>query len=262
MKKTKKNFSKYKKKNEPFFTVITVVKNDQDNIAKTINSISAQNFKNYEYIVIDGLSKDGTTKKILQNKRKINIILKEKDKGLYDAMNKGVKLSSGKVIVFVNSGDTLKNKALAIIHKKFSKKKIDFVFGTVKRHYTKKTILKSGYNRRRIFYNFDFATSHSTGFFIKKKSFLKIGKFNLKYKCSADYDFYYKAIVKFNMIGDQTTRKQIIGEVSSGGFSSKLSFYEHLFEEISIRLDNKQSIFVVSIIFINALIKHFIKKLY
>ena len=202
-------FFKLQKKNKPFFTIITVVKNDQDNITKTINSIESQKFRDYEYIIVDGFSEDKTTEKILKKKRKINIIVREKDKGLYDAMNKGVKLSSGEVIVFVNSGDILTKKALEIIHKKFKKNKVDFVFGTVKRHYTKKTILKHGFNPKRILYNFDFATAHSTGFFIKKKSLLKIGKFNLKYKCSADYDLYYKAIVKLNMVGDQTTKKQL-----------------------------------------------------
>ncbi len=255
-------FLKKQKKNKPFFTVITVVKNDEDNISKTMNSIAAQSFKGYEYIVIDGFSKDKTVEKVIKKKRKINTILKEKDKGLYDAMNKGLKLSNGEVIVFVNSGDILTKKALSIVHKKFKNRDIDFVFGTVKRHYTKKTILKYGYNPKRILYNFDFATSHSTGFFIKKKSFLKIGKFNLKYKCSADYDLYYKAIVKFKMKGDQTLKNQLIGEVSAGGFSSKFSFYEHLFEETSIRLDNKQNIFFVIIIFINSVIKNFLKKLY
>jgi len=64
------------------------------------------------------------------------------------------------------------------------------------------------------------------------------------------------------MVGDQTTKKQLIGEVSAGGFSSKLSFYQHLIEETSIRLDNNQNIFFVAIIFINSIIKNFLKKLY
>ena len=261
MKSRKNRFLKYQKKNRPFFTIITVVKNDETNISKTIKSIISQNFKNFEYIVIDGLSTDKTIEQVLKYKKKINLILNEKDEGLYDAMNKGLFLSRGEVIVYVNSGDKLTKNALKIIHKKFDKKKIDFIFGTVKRNYTKDTIIKHGFNLKRILYNFDFATSHSTGFFIKRKSFLKIGKFNLKYKCSADYDIYYKAIIKFKMRGDSTKKKQLIGEVSSGGFSSKFTFFQHLIEEMRIRIDNKQNFFLIFLIFINALIKNLAKRL-
>ena len=128
MKSRKNRFLKYQKKNRPFFTIITVVKNDEANISKTIKSIISQNFKNYEYIVIDGLSTDKTIKQVLKYKKKINLILKEKDKGLYDAMNKGLFLSRGEVIVYVNSGDKLTKNALKIIHKKFDKKKNRFYF--------------------------------------------------------------------------------------------------------------------------------------
>ena len=64
-----------------------------------------------------------------------------------------------------------------------TKKDISFVFGTVLRHYTKSTILKHGFNKKKLFYNFDFATSHSTGF--KRKIFKKLGFFNTLYKCSS-----------------------------------------------------------------------------
>ena len=63
-------FLKKQKKNKPFFTVITVVKNDEDNISKTMNSIAAQSFKGYEYIVIDGFSKDKTVAKVIKKKKK------------------------------------------------------------------------------------------------------------------------------------------------------------------------------------------------
>ena len=99
------------------------------------------------------------------------------------------------MIIFINSGDTFTKGALKIIYNVFKKnKKIDFVFGTVLRKYTKSKILKYSYNVNKLFYNFDFATSHSTGFFLKRKIYNQIGKFNTKYKCSADYDIYFKTI--------------------------------------------------------------------
>ena len=250
-----------KKLNKPFFSVITVVKNDESNVEKTIKSILSQKFKNFEYILIDGKSNDNTLQKIRKYQKKISKILSQKDKGVYFAMNKGIKLAKGEVLIFVNSGDLLTKNALNIIYNKFNKnKELDFVFGTVKRHYTTKTIVKSGYNPFRLKYNFDFATSHSSGFFIKLKSLKKIGNFNTKYRCSSDYDLYYRAIIKKKFIGSSTSKKQLIGIMKSGGLSSKITFIDHLKEETKIRFNNKQNIFFIFFIFFNAIFKNIFKR--
>ena len=247
---------------KPFFSIITVVKNSENNIEKTIKSVTRQSYKNYEYIIIDGKSSEQTLPKIKKFKKKINLLISERDKGIYYAMNKGISFARGDVIVFVNSGDLFSKNALKIIYNKFKKnKKIDFVFGTVVRHYTKKSILKSGFNIKRLIYNFDFATAHSTGFFLKKKIYNLAGDFNTKYKCSADYDIYYKVLLKYNLNGKSTSKKQLIGIVAAGGFSSSISFFEHLKEEMQIRLDNKQNFILITFLFLNALIKHFYKSI-
>jgi glycosyltransferase involved in cell wall biosynthesis len=249
-----------KKIKNPFFSVITVVKNDESNIQKTIKSIINQNYKNFEYIVIDGKSEDKTIKKINKYKNKISYILCEKDKGVYFAMNKGIRLAHGKVLLFVNSGDLLTKNALNIIYNLYVKNnEIDFIFGTVKRHYTTSTIIKTGYNKFRLNYNFDFATSHSTGFFIKLESLKKVGKFNTKYKCSADYDFYYRAIITSKLKGISTNKKTLIGIMKSGGYSSKFSFLQHILEETKIRYDNGQNFIFIFLIFLNAIIKNLFK---
>ena len=253
---------KIAKKKIPKFSIITVVKNDEKGIKKTIDSISKQSFKNFEYLVIDGKSTDNTIKILKQKRKNIHKFISEKDNGIYDAMNKGVSKCNGSIILFVNSGDYLTKKALFYVNEIFKENKsIDFVFGTVKRYYTANTILKYGYNRERLKYNFDFATAHSTGFFFKKKSFLKVGMFNIKYKCSADYDLYYRAIITHKMNGGYTKKNNLVGIVSKGGFSSKVSFLEHLLEETKIRINNKQNIVIVFLIFANALIKFFLKKI-
>ena len=247
---------------EPFFSIITVVKNDEVNIEKTIRSILDQNLKDFEYIIIDGNSNDKTLEIINKYKSKINLIISEEDSGIYYAMNKGAKLSSGEVIVFVNSGDDLKKGALYTIKKKFEEKEdVSFVFGTVIRNYTKDTVLKYGFDKKKLYFNFDFATAHSAGFFLKRKIFLKLGQFNTKYKCSADYDLYYKVLIKENLIGNSTNKDEIIGELSAGGFSSKVSFIKHLFEESKIRYDNKQNLLLIMLIFINALLKKLFTKI-
>ena len=245
----------------PFFSVSTVVKNDIKNITNTIKSIQSQNFKNFEYLIIDGKSSDGTFEKIKRYRKFVDLIKSEKDKGIYFAMNKGAKLARGKVIVFVNSGDTLTKNALKKVHQKFlENKKHDFVFGTVMRHYKTDSILKSGFSIRKLRYNFDFATAHSTGFFLNRKIFIKNGMFNTNFKISADYDLYLRLILNKKIFGGATKRNDLIGTVVSGGYSSKIPFSRHLLEETKIRLNNNQNSILVLIIFFNAIIKFIYKK--
>lgn len=250
------------KNKKPFFSVITVVKNDEKNINRTIISILRQNLKDFEYLIVDGGSSDNTFQIIKSHGKKINFVISENDQGIYFAMNKGAKIANGKIIVYVNSGDILKNNALKIVKSYFtSNQKIGFLFGSVKRYYTNTIIYKHGINLKRILYNFDFATTHSTGFFIKKKIFKKMGYFNTKYKISADYDLYYRLILKKKILGIATKKNELIGVMKSGGYSSKIKFIDHLIEEIKIRNDNGQNKILTTLIFINAIIKNFIKNL-
>ena len=241
-------------------SIITVVKNDAINIEKTIKSIIQQKNQYIEYLIIDGKSSDGTLQKINNFGNKIDKIISTKDKGIYDAMNIGIKNANGKYIGFCNSGDIIKINSLQTVVK-FLKKDIDVLFATVKRNYIGSTIIKSGYNLKRLNYNFDFATAHSTGFYIKKKFHNKIGLYDLSFKCSADYDFYLRIFKLKNLKIMSTDHNKIIGEVQSGGFSSTYSSFDHLIEETKIRMKNNQNIFLISLIFVNTLIKNFIKYL-
>ena len=101
---------------KPLFSVITVVKNDKFGITKTIKSILNQSYKNFEYLVIDGASKDGTLSILSKYKNKIDHIVSRPDKGIYFAMNRGIKIAKGEIIVFVNSGDLFTKNALKIIN--------------------------------------------------------------------------------------------------------------------------------------------------
>jgi glycosyltransferase involved in cell wall biosynthesis len=248
------------KKNKKLLTIITVVKNDVLNIEKTIKSIITQKNRNIEYIIIDGNSKDGTINKIKKYKKSIDKISAKNDKGIYDAMNKGIKLAKGKYLGFCNSGDIIRKNGIKLILKKLDKD-TDVLFATVKRHYLGKTIIKSGFNLKRLNYNFDFATSHSSGFFIKKDFHNQIGLYDLQFKCSADYDFYLRLFKLKNLRVSATNKNEITGEVKSGGFSSTLSPIQHLNEETRIRFKNNQNIFLIFFIYINALIKILIKKI-
>jgi glycosyltransferase involved in cell wall biosynthesis len=89
----------------PKVSIITVVFNNKANLSKTIDAVRKLNFRNIEYIIIDGGSTDGTKDVIEENKDFITICVSEKDNGIYDAMNKGLKLATGEYVWFMNAGD-------------------------------------------------------------------------------------------------------------------------------------------------------------
>lgn len=96
-----------KNKYNPKVSIITIVFNNRDNFIKTMNSVRKQGYPNIEYIVVDGGSKDGTPDVIRQSGDIITKWISEPDKGIYDAMNKGIKMSTGEYLWFLNGGDMI-----------------------------------------------------------------------------------------------------------------------------------------------------------
>ena len=99
-------------KNEPLFTIITVVLNQEKHLETAIQSLLKQKINNYEYILIDGGSTDNTLKIIRKYNNKISYWISQKDKGIYDAFNKGMLLAKGKYIGILNSDDKYTTRAL------------------------------------------------------------------------------------------------------------------------------------------------------
>ena len=238
-------------------SIITVTKNSEKFLEKNILSVNNQFYKNYEHIIIDGGSTDKTLNIIHKHRKKIKYFISEKDKGLYDAMNKGIKYCSGDIIGILNSDDIYYKNALKIVNKYFSKyQKLDFLFGSVYKYK-----LLHGYHPEKIKWTFGFYSTHSVGFFIRKNSHKKVGYYNIKYKYSADYDLFYRLIIKNKMSGMATNKNEIFGKFRSGGLSSRIRYFDFLKECNQIRLDNGQNFFIVNLIFLARLIKN-IKKMF
>ena len=200
----------------PKISVITVVKNGQKFLESAIKSVVNQNYKNIEYIIIDGNSTDNTSNIIKKYKKKIDLYLKSHDKNMWEAMNKGIQASSGSIIVFLNSDDTFHKKALQYAVKYFKKdQKIDFIFGTVKKHW-----LKHGFYPQRVRYSFNFYTTHSIGFFIKKSQ-KEIGFYNPKF-LSADLDLFLRMILKYNLKGTSSKKNEFFKHLELVVFHQKL----------------------------------------
>ena len=237
----------------PLITIITVCYNSEKTISKTIESVIAQKYKNIEFIIIDGKSTDQTMQIIDKYKNHITKIISEKDLGIYDAFNKGLNLCNGDLIGFVNSDDQLMPEATKILVEYYNKyRKKDFFFGAVKKHWA----ILHGYKPWKIYFSWGFYSSHSTGFFIKKEAAKKIGLYNTKYKYSADYDYFYRMIVKEKLSGIGTKKNELFGIFNRGGFSSKINFYDHMCECTKIRIDNGQNKIVVLLTFIFKFLKN------
>ena len=183
---------------KPLISIITVCLNSEKTIEETILSVLNQTYQNIEYIIIDGGSLDGTKKIIDKYKDKISYYISEKDEGLYFAFNKGINLVKGQMFGFVNSDDILLPGAIETLVKYYNKNNnIDFIFGSVKKHWG----ILHGYKPWKIKYSWGFYSSHSTGFFIKKEAAKIVGPYNTNYKLSADYDYFYRMIVKKKLKG-------------------------------------------------------------
>ena len=236
-------FKKIDKEN-PLISIITVTLNSQKYLEETLKSIFNQKYKNYELIIIDGKSNDKTLKIIKKNNNKIDYWISQKDKGIYDAFNKGLALARGQYIGFVNSDDILTKNSLKYLAHYHRCKKFDFLFGAVKKHWG----VLHGYKKWKIKFSWGFYSSHSTGFFINNKAAKKVGKYNLKFKYHADWDYFYRMIIKKKLVGISSNKNELFGHFRRGGYSSNIAYDNHVLETIKIRLSNGQNNFFVLLI--------------
>ena len=236
-------------------SIITVTKNSEKYLEENLNSLKRQTYKNYEHIIIDGKSSDNTLNIIGKNSEDIFFWESKEDEGLYDAMNKGIKKSTGDIIGILNSDDFYYPDALSIVNRYFLENdKIDFLFGSVDKYK-----LMYGFYPEKIKWTFGFYTTHSVGFFIKKKSHLDLGFYDTQYKYSADYDLFYRMIVKKKFKGVSTKKNEVLGKFRPGGLSSKIKYLDFLRENNRIRINNGQSKLFVYIIFLLRIIRNFKK---
>ena len=174
-----KGYFKKSYENKPLVNIITVVYNGEKYLEHTIQSVIRQTYDNIEYIIIDGGSTDGTVDVIKKYEDRIDYWVSEADKGVYDAMNKGVSAANGQWIYFLGSDDILFDS----IHKISNKlnNQYDAVYGDV--YMPKRHILYNGrFNKLKLL----FGNICHQAIFYNKKILIK-NKFNLEYKIYADY---------------------------------------------------------------------------
>ena len=187
----------------PKISIITVSFNSAKTIKETIESILIQDYNNIEYIIIDGGSSDETIDIVKSYSEKISYFISEKDNGIYDAMNKGIKAATGDIVGILNSDDFYPNSfVLSNVAKSFKKYNCDAVYGDLvyvnKKDTTQiKRYWQAGnYNTAKI--KNGWMLPHPT-FFVKKVMYDRHGLYNSDLKRAADYEMILKLLYKENI---------------------------------------------------------------
>ena len=184
-------------------SIITVSFNSAKTIRETIKSVLTQDYNNIEYIIIDGGSSDETIDIVKSYSEKISYFISEKDNGIYDAMNKGIKAATGDIVGILNSDDFYPNSfVLSNVAKSFKKYNCDAVYGDlvyvkakdatqIKRYWQ-----AGNYNTSKI--KNGWMLPHPT-FFVKKVIYDRYGLYNSALKRAADYEMILKLLYKENI---------------------------------------------------------------
>lgn len=206
-------------------SIITVCYNSAKTIEKTILSVKNQTYQNIEYIIVDGKSKDETLEIIEKNKEIIFKWISEPDKGLYDAMNKGIAMATGDLIGILNSDDTFNsNNVIEEVISFHEQNNIDASVGNIIQHKENGKIVRmyssKYWNPEKL--KIGFMPPHPSIFF-NKELFNKYGYYDLGFKIGADYELITRFFLKNKITwkySDITTTAMLVGGLSSSGTSS------------------------------------------
>lgn len=203
------------------FSIITATLNNKDTIKKTVESVINQTYADIEYIIIDGCSHDGTLHEIAPYKDKISLIISEKDKGIYYALNRGIKNASGDIIAFLHADDFYPNShIIEQVADKFKSEKCDSVYGDLIYLRKNGNMLRNWqagkFERNKI--KNGWMPPHPT-FFVKKDIYDKYGLFNTDYRIAADYDLMLRFLWKYNI--STSYLPEVLINMRVGGKSNK-----------------------------------------
>lgn len=175
-------------------SVITICYNDKAGLQKTSDSVLQQSFTDFEYIVIDGGSTDGSAELVKQLAPRCSFSVSERDNGIYDAQNKGWKHAKGEYCLFLNSGDYLVND---IVLEAFVKQDMqaDIVYGDILVDNGKDALYRLGQPQHFTFDDMIYSTLFHPAAFIKRELLEERGGYDLSLRIVADYDFFLEELL-------------------------------------------------------------------
>ena len=190
----------------PKITIVTPVYNCVEYIEETIKSVLTQNYKNIEYIIVDGGSSDGTCKIIEKYLKKINFFISEKDEGMYDALNKGFKMATGKYLAWLNADDLYFNNCISKTVELMEKNNYQWINGI------SGTLIKKNLKLRPLYYYPNIILKNrlmtpclwgyipQESIIFTKKLYSKVGGINRKLKYAGDFDLWSKFSINSELI--------------------------------------------------------------
>ena len=204
-------------------TVVTATWNSQATIADAISSVANQSYSDVEHLIVDGASSDNTLKIVADCAGQTVKVVSEPDKGIYDALNKGIALATGDVVGFLHSDDIFAHcDVLKEIAARFDKRNLDAVYGDldyvskdnvghIVRHWK-----SSHFSRKKLL--FGWMPPHPT-FYMTKNCYEQFGAFDLKYKIAADYDAVLRYFGKYGIRTEYIP--QVLVKMRLGGASNR-----------------------------------------
>ena len=213
----------------PRVSIITVTYNSATYLQDCIDSIKNQDYPNIEYIIIDGKSSDGTQAIIRKNDDTVDFYLSETDRGMYDAINKGLAVATGEFVGLLNSDDILDNpKVISRVVKTFNEQQVDSVYGDlefVDRHDVNRVMrIWKGKPYKRSRFKIGWMPAHPT-FYIRRSLIEQHGMYETHFYSAADYEFMcrylYKHKVSSAYIPSLMVRMRLGGQ-SNDTFKSRL----------------------------------------
>lgn len=204
-------------------TIITVTLNSQETIEGCIQSVLAQTYSNIEYIVIDGKSTDNTVSIIKKYEHQISAWVSETDRGMYDAINKGIQMSTGDIVGLLNGDDLFySNDVIESIVRVFNNTNTESVFGDLEYVYPEDTSkvfrIWKGKSYKRSRFLLGWMPAHPT-FYVKREIYIKYGGYENHFYSAADYELMCRYLYKLRI--SSTYIPKPIVKMRNGGQSNK-----------------------------------------
>jgi glycosyltransferase len=204
-------------------SVVTATRNSAETIVDTLESVNAQDYSCVEHIIVDGCSTDATLKLVSEFGKRVVNVVSEKDKGIYDALNKGISLATGDVVGFLHSDDFYAaDTTLSSIAREFVETSVDAVYGDL--HYVAQTDVKktvrewvSGdFNKEK--FKWGWMPPHPT-FHMKREHYVALRGFDLQFSIAADYEAMLRYLWTNDL--DVTYIPQVLIKMRTGGVSNR-----------------------------------------